>query len=104
MADPLYFEAHVTIEPVEGDRWVRFVEIAKKVRFDVATFTKDSTGADSMIGTGKGHDRDALRDRMLDMVTALFNEDFVVTRYKLESTILDSRIDDEVARLGGKPS
>ena len=90
----LYFESHVTIRPVEGERLSQFRAIAKKSRFHVATFTKDTDGPDSMICTGRSKNQYDLKTRMEEMVKTLFEAGFEVTRYKLESTLVDSRIED----------
>ena len=97
--EPHYFEAHVTIKPVERPLLDTFLTIAKDHRFAVATFTKDSAGPDSMICTGRGKTAEELRARMLRVVTDLRTMGLTVTRYKLESTILDSRVNDAILPL-----
>lgn len=89
-----YYESHVTIKPVEGEKLVKFKAISHDHRFHVATFVDDSSGPDTMICTGRSKAGNELTSRMYSMVKTLQKEGFAVTRYKLESTILDSRLDD----------
>jgi hypothetical protein len=92
MSDPLYFESHVTIEPVHGERLDRFKAIAKEHRFHVASFSKDTDGPDSLICTGRSKLLTDLDVRMIAIMKTLKDEGFWILRYKLESTIVDSRI------------
>jgi hypothetical protein len=102
MDKPHYFEAHVTIRPVTGGLLDTFHTITKDYRFHVATFTEDSAGPDSMICTGRSKSEEDLQTRMLAVVHVLRRMGFQVTRYKMESTLLDSRLDDSISPLKHK--
>ena len=100
MTEPFYYEAHVTIRPVKGELLGKFHAVCRNFRFHVATFTKDSAGPDSLICTGRSKSQDDLNERMLNVIHDLRDAGLTVTRYKLESTLLDSRIDDTTLPLG----
>jgi hypothetical protein len=96
-----YYEAHVTINPVFGMDHEVFKKIAKAYKFHVATLLlqkrKEETPEKSKndaFATGRSVSYSDMEDRMLGLVKALSAAGFLVHRYKIESTLLDSRHDD----------
>ncbi len=91
---PLYHECHVTIEPVEGERFVQFEHICSKWDFKVATLlmqkTLDRSKLDSFC-TGKNKEYLPLENRMRWLLADLEQNEFKVFRYKIEAIILDSK-------------
>lgn len=96
-----YYEAHVTIEPVFEERLETFKVICRENRFHVAQLlmkkrasdTEERSSNDSFC-TGRGTSYADLEGRMLALVLTLKERGFKVWRYKIESTLLDSRYDD----------
>jgi len=98
-----YYEAHVTIEPVFGDTHEVFRRIAKAYKFHVATLLmqkrKEETptmSKNDAFCTGRSVSYSDMKDRMLALVSTLTKAGFLVHRYKIESTLLDSRHDDSI--------
>lgn len=96
-----YYEAHVTIEPVFEDRLEKFKIICKDYKFHVATLLMQKRKEDSeerskndAFCTGRGISFSDTKNRMMQLVIRLEKEGFKVWRYKIESTLLDSRYDD----------
>lgn len=101
-----YFEAHVTIEPVFDDRLDQARVIAERWRFRLADLLMQKRAVDTaqrlskdtfMTGTAK-HLPD-IRRRMTLLVTDLKAAGFTVWRYKIEDTVVDSRVADEYGLL-----
>jgi NTP pyrophosphatase (non-canonical NTP hydrolase) len=96
-----YYEAHVTIEPVFEDRLELFKTVCQDYKFRVATLlmqkrkedTEERSKNDSFC-TGRGISYTDIKTRMLGLISRLEKEGFKVWRYKIESTLLDSRYDD----------
>jgi hypothetical protein len=96
-----YYEAHITIEPVFENRFELFKNICHDYKFHVATLlmqkrksdTEERSKNDSFC-TGRGISYTDIETRMLQLVKRLEIEGFKVWRYKIESTLLDSRYDD----------
>ena len=103
---PLYFEAHVTIEPVYEERLAKFTELCKERKFHVATLvmqkrkedTPERSKFDSFC-TGHGKDGEELKSRMFALLDELKAEGYQIWRYKIEVVPLDSRYDDSPYRL-----
>lgn len=96
-----YYEAHITIEPVFEERLEQFKTICQDYKFRVATLlmqkrksdTEERSKNDSFC-TGRGISYTDIQTRMLACIDKLQKEGFKVWRYKIESTLLDSRYDD----------
>lgn len=100
----LYFEAHVTIDPITTERMhpsevdeavqrLRFV--AQRHGFRVAELLMRKGQPRSTIDdflTGRGTDYDDVCYRMHDLVDDLRNTGYTVRRYKLENTLVDVRL------------
>ncbi len=94
------FEAHLTVEPVEGERLELFIEIAKMYKFRVADLvmvkdrrvTEERSNRDSFC-TGWGDDVDSIMTDVLNLKAALVINGFKVWRWKIEETIEDWRVE-----------
>lgn len=96
----LYFECHVTVEPVYGERLERLKAIAAEpgIKFRVADLlmrkrmedTPERSSFDTFC-TGRDVIYINLEERMCNLVEALFDDGFAVWRYKIENTLLDVR-------------
>jgi len=97
----LYYEAHVTIEPVFDDRLDKFTAICKERKFRVADLVmqkrKEDTAERSKYDsfcTGHGPDGQELKTRMFSLLDDLKKEAYQIWRYKIEVVPLDSRYND----------
>lgn len=96
-----YYEAHVTIEPVFDDRLEELARIASTCGFRVADLLmkkrKDATPVRSdcdTFCTSRHEDLAMIELRTSTVVRRLTAAGFIVWRYKIEDTIIDSRHDD----------
>lgn len=101
-----YYEAHVTVEPVFENDLERFKVICHDYKFRVANLLMQKRREDSeerskndSFCTGRGISFTDIEKRMLALVQRLQKEGFKVWRYKIESTLLDSRYDDRILPL-----
>lgn len=101
-----YYEAHVTVEPVFDEDLKRFEAICRDYKFRVANLLMQKRKGDSeerskndSFCTGRGISFTDIKTRMLSLVERLRKEGFMVWRYKVESTLLDSRYDDSESPL-----
>lgn len=100
-AADLYFEAHVTIEPVFDDRRSLAADLAKGYGYKLADLlmkkryadTEDRSSKDTFM-TAHSKSLTDIRERTKALVLALQAEGFKVWRYKIEDTVLDSRTED----------
>ena len=98
----LYFEAHVTIEPIFERHLDLAKTIAEKHKFKVADLlmkkrendTLERSSYDTFM-TGHGKDLHDVRIRMTNMIQELKLSGFKVWRAKVEDTIMDTRKCDE---------
>lgn len=95
----LYFEAHVTIEPVYDDRLDRVTEIARTYGFRVADLLMKKRATDTptrstcdTFTTGRSTSYKALHARTIALVAALTTSGYDVWRYKIENTLIDVRL------------
>lgn len=107
---PLYYEAHITIEPIFGTRLLKAQEIAKPFGFRVADLLMQKNRQDAPERSSKdtfmtGHDTwyDNLGLRIKNLVQSLQDHDFQVWRYKVEDTMYDSRTFDTLRLLKRAP-
>jgi hypothetical protein len=93
----LYYESHITIEPVFDERLEQFRDLSKLYNFHVATFLfkphsdkplKDFSSSRSTSYT-------AIVNRTVHCVEALQKAGFKVLRYKIEDTLVDSKMKDK---------
>jgi hypothetical protein len=104
----LYFETHVTIEPIFDERLSEAGEIANKHGFRVAsllmkkreTDTEERSQYDTFM-TGHGKSLNLMKANVTSLVNELNEKKFKVWRYKIEDTVMDSRTNDEMGLLNG---
>jgi hypothetical protein len=97
----LYYEAHVTLEPVlDEKRHAELTELAHQNGFRVAKLLmeKGPNTKDSFCTTRTNNQLEIER-RVTNFVFALRTANFTVTRYKIEDTVIDSRIGDALLLL-----
>lgn len=106
---PIYFESHVTIEPVFDARLWAFQKVAGDHQFRVAELLMQKRSDDvpeasrkDAFCTGRGDDYNELETRMLDLVRDLRVCEFEVLRYKVEAVVFDSKRMVECAMFGCK--
>lgn len=97
-----YFESHITIEPVFDEKLIEVEQIAKRHGFKVANLLMQKRVDDTPIRskhdtfmTGHSHNVDDLMQRTSDAIIDLKDNQFKVWRYKIESALIDSKINDE---------
>ncbi len=86
--EAVYFESHITLEPFPFERVTELNVLCSTYGFGTADLTKKTTNT---ICTAKGVEAETLITKTKDLVKELQTRDFVVTRYKLESVLLDVR-------------
>lgn len=97
----LYYEAHVTIDPVFGELLKSLELMCDNWKFRVAKLHMSKTGTDSIphtkdsFCTGRSKSYDDLVTRTQELVLDLKTAGFNVRRYKIEDTIVDSNIEDK---------
>lgn len=93
LSHSLYYECHVTIEPVFNERLEKLKLICSEYNFRVAKLTmeKGPNQKDSFT-TGRDKDVNRLLLRMMNLVENLKKEGFEVFRSKIENCILDTNV------------
>jgi hypothetical protein len=103
--ETLYYECHVTIDPVlDSDRHELLTKICADKQFRVAkllmskgnTFTPSEN--DSFM-TGRSKSYADLLSRMVNLCYSLQKNSFVIRRYKIETAILDSKDQGDILQL-----
>lgn len=102
----LYFECHITIEPVIGPGLFFIKNLASEHNFRVADLlmqkrphdTPERSKFDTFM-TGHSKDYRDIELRMKRLVKALQSAGYKVWRYKIENTIIDSRSEDKLGIL-----
>lgn len=94
----LYFEAHITVEPI-NDVAVRrnVVQVGNAHGFRLATFLmkKDDGPVPDDFFSARGPHYESLEEMVLSMVRYLGECGVTVKRYKIENTLLDVKIPKE---------
>lgn len=93
----LYYESHITIDPVYEDGLEKFKEISAKYNFTVTKLKTTST-IDAFC-TSRSKDYTQVVNDTICLVEALLDNGFHVCRYKIEDTIVDSQIEDRYGLL-----
>lgn len=103
----LYYEAHITIEPVFDYRRDVAGVIAESNKFKLADLLMKKRSEDTEKRSSKdtfmtGHSKSRLdiEKRTRDTIVQLQEHGFKVWRYKIEDTLLDSRTEDVFKLLG----
>lgn len=96
---PAYFESHVTIEPVTGEREMKFAELCQARGYRAAKLLMKKDREATEVRSDKdafctGHDTDygKIEGRMNALVADLRAAGFDVWRYKIEAVLLDVRV------------
>lgn len=97
----LYYEAHVTVDPLYGYKLDHFKVICDKYGFRVADLLMQKREIDTperskydTFCTGRGDNLEDLSFKLTDLIKELQKNDIHVWRYKLEDAIVDSKILD----------
>lgn len=95
----LYFESHITIEPVFGEMREKAEEAIKDAKFRMADLVMkkgvgqtETPNQEDSFCTGRGSDFNELMYRTQLAGQALKNLGIKVYRYKLENTLIDTKI------------
>lgn len=95
----LYFECHITVEPVFGERLDHLKNIVSKYDFRVAELLMKKRSSDTEFRscydtfcTGTSTLYDVLLARTQGVINELEAEKFQIWRYKIENTLLDVHI------------
>lgn len=106
MRAKLYYEAHVTIDPVFGEIRAHARQIATTYGFRLAKLIMrkheadgETPAQDDTFMTGHAVESENIIARLKALVAHLHERGFKVRRYKIEDTILDSRSEDELGLL-----
>lgn len=90
----LYFESHITIDPVPEEGLDRLKFVAEMNGFRVADLVMPKTGERSTIDsfmTARGTSYDDLLQATTDAVDLLIYGGYHVRRFKIENTLIDVR-------------
>ena len=96
----LYYESHVTINPVPEEQRHVIEELGKPFKFKLAKLLMEKSNGTRLPSTidtfmtAHGMELDDMRDRVIGLVNSLNKNGFTVRRYKIEDTICDSRTAD----------
>ena len=97
--NPIYFECHITIEPVFDERLEIYKKICEKYNFKVADLLMQKRKTDSpersikdSFCTGRAKEYDSLFEKMNLLVEDLKNNNFKVWRMKIEAILFDQKI------------
>ncbi len=109
MNTSLYYECHITIDPVFNDQRELAAKIAGESSFKLAELLmqkrQDDTPEQSKYDTFMtGHSKDygVLHERMVKLLVDLRQGGFKARRYKIEDILIDSRIYDQTGLLAEK--
>ena len=92
----LYYESHVTIAPVVGEELQLFKSICGTLDFRVAKLLMEKTLTDiDSFCTSRSNIYTDIVERTIELVEVLMTAGFVVRRYKIEDTLVDSNIQDK---------
>lgn len=94
-----YYESHITVEPVFGDRLELFKALAAGYRFQVADLLlqkraddRPERSAKDSFCTGRSKTFDDIKQRMDALSTELISSGIKVWRKKIEAVIYDERL------------
>lgn len=98
----LYFECHITIDPIAYDKLNEIQKHLDKFSFRPSklilrkpvsgTHFHDQEWRDDMFITSRGTDYDDLRGRMYIIIAILQNHGIPARRYKIENTLIDIKV------------
>jgi len=103
----LYYEAHVTIDPVFGEQRENAMLIAERHGFRLAELIMRKNldddahmAKDDTFMTGRSRDLAYLTVNLQRLVKDMQDEGYSVRRYKIEDCIVDSQLMDDFRFLG----
>lgn len=103
----LYYESHITIEPVFDAKLERASSLAKEHGFKIAELLMKKRAEDTpersqhdTFMTGHSAEYVDLKVRMINLIVALKENGFTLWRYKIEGVVMDSRTEDTLRLLG----
>jgi len=99
MTNVLYYESHVTVDPVEDGEVDDLKEVASRYGFRVAKLLMRkglAPSTDDAFMTARSQDSEDIRARTAAVVEALLSDGFGVRRYKVEEAVVDSNVQDDV--------
>lgn len=92
----LYYESHITIDPVFGEELQNFKAVCLGFNFRVAKLLMEKTpSTKDAFCTGRSNNYTDIVERTVGLVQALRQVGFKVRRYKIEDTVIDSHIKDK---------
>ena len=93
----LYYEAHVTIPPLDNRQLEEVDALCEKYDFRRSTFEMHKDGLlPNAFVSARDESRDAIVGRVADMVAELVRRGYTVLRWKIEDTMLDSARGDSL--------
>jgi hypothetical protein len=97
----LYYEAHVTIDPVPEDQRGALQDLATPLKFKLAKLLMQKGEPSTLDTFLTGHSKvlDEIKANTKKMILALKAEGYVVRRFKIEDTLIDSRHGDTLGDL-----
>ncbi len=102
----LYYESHVTFEPIFDERLELLKQLCEANEFRVADLLMQKRAEDTperskfdTFCSGRDNDPMKLTARMLSLVATAQGMGFKVWRYKIENVVLDSKVDDTLLPL-----
>jgi hypothetical protein len=93
--EALYYECHITIEPVEGERLELFEQLSKKYKFKVANLLMRKSLKRSTLDaftTAKSKKYEVIFGSMNSLLNELKENNFTIYRDKIEKVLHDSKI------------
>jgi len=97
----LYFECHITVEPVFGEQLETLKQVVAPFGFRVADLLMRKRLEDApersqydTFCTSRSENYRDLEHRMNECLSAILNAGYVFWRYKIENTLLDRRYGD----------
>lgn len=101
-----YYEAHITLEPVFGDSLRELKDVCTVYNFRVADLLMKKELEDApelsrtdTFTTGRSDNLKELISRTEELVKDLIARRYDVWRYKIESTVIDSKFEDKLGLL-----
>lgn len=105
----LYYESHVTIEPVFDGDLDSVRNLCQSHGFRIADLLMQKRPVDTpersrfdTFCSSRHVDLIIIEQRMFDLIATLQKNGYKVWRYKIENVMIDSKIDDSHMRLGSK--
>lgn len=97
----LYYECHITIEPLFDEQLEQVKELVIPYKFKVAELlmkkrsedTEERSQYDTFMTSHSQHYAE-LEERMIQLIFTLQGNGITVWRYKIEDVVLDSKIND----------